>query len=67
MASPFNGVKLGLVVLLLGALPLWWAVDHLLTSTLAQLAAAAGYGFAAMAWVVLRTRRILREGRYGAE
>ena len=59
--SPFNGVKMGLVIFLLGAVPLWWAVDHLLRSPLAQLAVAGGYGLAGMAWVMLRTRRILRE------
>ena len=65
--SSFNGVKMGLVILLLGTLPLWWVVDHLLRSPLAQLVVVGGYGLAGMAWVMLKTRRILREERRGEE
>lgn len=52
---------MGLVILLLGAVPLWWTVDQLLISPLTQLAVAGGYGLAGMAWMMIRTRRILRE------
>ena len=44
---------MGVVIFLLGAMPLWWAADHLLGSPLAQLAVAGGYGLAGMAWVTL--------------
>jgi hypothetical protein len=48
-------------MILLGGIPLWWAVDALLTrSPVLQLAVLGAYGVAGMSWVMIRTRRILR-------
>lgn len=65
--SPFNGVKLGLVLILLGGIPLWWAVDILVRSSLAQLAVVGVYGLLGMSWALFRIRRILENGRHGQE
>jgi len=66
--DPFNGVKIGLAMLLLGGVPLWWAADALLLrSTAAQLAAAGAYGVAGMTWAIIRTRRMARSERHGAK
>jgi len=58
-ASPLNGVKVDLaVVIVLGILLL---ITHglLSESTLVQLAILLGYGLTAMAWIVLKTRRLM--------
>ena len=67
--GPYNRVKLGLAMFLLGGLPLWWAVELLLSRhPLAQLAVLGTYGVAGMLWTMTRTRRILLQGgRHGTE
>jgi hypothetical protein len=48
-------------MILLGGIPLWWAVDVLLARSLVvQLVVLGAYGVAGMSWVMIRTRRILR-------
>jgi hypothetical protein len=60
-ASPFNGVKLELgFALILGAV-LWLAADSITADVGAQLLLLFGYGMISMIWLVLRTRRVLRE------
>ncbi len=65
--SPFNGLKVGAVMLLLGAIPLWWLVDVLLPAPLAQLLVVGGYGWAGMGWVVIRSRHIMRARSHGQD
>lgn len=65
--NPFNGVKIGLVMILLGGAPLWLTVDILVQAPAAQLALLGGYGLAGMGWVVIRTRHILRNRPHGED
>lgn len=58
--SPFNGVKLELGVILLVGLLLLAVHDRFLTGLGPQLALLGGYGAASAAWLLVRTRRILR-------
>jgi hypothetical protein len=59
-ASPFNGVKLDLaIVMVMGGL-VWLIHDRLISTPLGQLALLATYGLAAMCWIIYRTRRVLR-------
>ena len=71
-ASPFNGVKLDLaIVVLIGGL-VWLIHDRLISSPLGQLILLASYGLSAMCWIIYKTRRVMRslpgEGQqdYGA-
>jgi hypothetical protein len=59
-ASPFNRVKIELgICFILGAL-LWLGADSITASEGAQLLMLLGYGLLATAWLVLRTRAVLR-------
>ena len=60
-ASPFNGVKFDLAIILVLGFLLFMVHDHLVTGELAQLAVLAGYGIVAMLWLLVRTRRVSRE------
>ncbi len=55
----FDGVKRGLGVFLLLAVPVWLLVARLVPETGTQLAWLAGYGILAMLWMVWRIRRLL--------
>lgn len=59
-ASPLNGVKfeLGIVLCLAGLA--WLLHDRLISDVVLQLLGLAACGLAGMFWIILRTRRILR-------
>lgn len=65
--GPFNGVKLGLVLLLLGGVLLIVVLTRLAPPVGVQLAVLASYGLGGMVWAVVRIRRILREVRRGPQ
>ena len=58
-ASPFNGVKIELGVVLILGLVLWLAADSITASITAQLLLLVGYGLISASWLVYRTRRVL--------
>lgn len=58
--SPLNTVKLDLAVVLCLGLLLWLIQGLLGTGAVAQILILAGYGIAGMAWIMLRTYRVLR-------
>lgn len=60
-ASPFNVVKFDLAIILILGVLLFLVHDLLVTDELTQLAVLAGYGLLAMAWLLVRTRRVSRE------
>lgn len=57
--SPLNPVKLELAVLVIVGAVLWVVHGHITADPLDQLLLLGGYGLFAMAWLVLRTRRVL--------
>jgi hypothetical protein len=59
-ASPLNAVKLHLGVILILAGVLWLLVDRFVTAPAAQIGILFAYGVAGMAWIVVRSRRVLR-------
>ena len=59
-ASPFNAIKLDLALILIVGVVVLVTHDRLVEHQLGQLAILVGYGFAAMLWVVMRTRRVLK-------
>ena len=67
-ASPFNGVKLELAVILLLAIIVWILVDKLVVEGLAQLWWLGGFGLASMLWLFLRIhvlkRRLHKRGTH---
>ncbi len=65
--SPLNPVKLELVVLIIVAVLLWVVHERITADPLDQLLLLGGYGLLAMAWLVLRTRRILARRAADAE
>ncbi|MDT8383200.1 MAG: hypothetical protein RRB22_02190 [Gammaproteobacteria bacterium] len=59
-ASPFNGIKIELgFAILLGAI-VWLAADSITANAQTQWLILLGYGLTSMAWLVLRTRAVLR-------
>ena len=60
-ASPFNGVKLELALILVGAVELLLIHGKLSQDALVQFSILAGYGVAAMLWLMVRVRRIARQ------
>lgn len=63
-ASPLNGVKFELGVILLVGLLLVPVIGRVLADPLWQFVALIGYGFAGALWLVIRARRVLgREAR----
>lgn len=60
-ASPFNGVKLELGVILALELLLWLAADSITADLVAQLWLLGGFGVAGMVWLIVRTRHVLRQ------
>jgi len=59
-ASPFNAVKLDLALIVVVGVVLLVVNDHLTQNRFGQFLLMAGYGVAAMFWVVIKTRRIAR-------
>ena len=59
-ASPLNPVKLELGVIVLGGLLLLLLQQRIVSELWLQVLLLLGYGFLGAAWVVVRTRRVLR-------
>ncbi|MGA7801542.1 MAG: hypothetical protein WCC36_12105 [Gammaproteobacteria bacterium] len=66
-ASPFNGIKLELAVVICLNLLLWLVAGRLVDGWLAELGLLAAGGFGGMAWLVLRTRRVLARQLSGVD
>lgn len=58
-ASPFNGIKLELAVVLCLNLVLWLVGGRLMGGGLVELLLLAAGGLGGMAWLMFRTRRVL--------
>lgn len=59
-ASPYNGVKLELGILLCLGVLVWLMQGRVSASIAIQYAMLAGYGLAAALWLALRTHRVTR-------
>ncbi len=59
-ASPFNAIKLDLALILIVGIVVLAVHERLVEHQLGQLLVVIGYGLAAMLWVVMRTRRVLK-------
>lgn len=60
-ASPLNRVKLELGIILFVGLLLWLAVDSITGDVANQLLILAAFGGGSALWLVIRTRRILKQ------
>jgi len=60
-ASPFNAIKLDLALILIVGIVVLVVHERLVEHQLGQLLIVAGYGIAAMLWIVIRTRRVLKK------
>ncbi|NOX42314.1 MAG: hypothetical protein GXP19_01055 [Gammaproteobacteria bacterium] len=58
-ASPLNGVKFDLAIILVISVLLLVTVDKLLTNFFGQFLFLAGYGVVAMIWLVTKARRVV--------
>ena len=58
--SPFNSVKIDIVLLLAGAALLWLLQTRMPESDLMQIGILFAYGLAASVWVSVKVRRIAR-------
>ena len=65
--SPLNPVKLELIVVIIVGVLLWAVHERITADALDQFLLLGGYGLIAMAWLVLRTRRILARRAAGAD
>jgi hypothetical protein len=65
--SPLNPVKLELAVIIVIGVLLWAAHRRMTTDPFYQLLIVGGYGVAAMAWLVTRTRRIMARHTAGPD
>ncbi len=59
-ASPFNAVKVDLALLIIVGGVLWLIHDRLVEDPFGQFLLLAGYGAAAMGWIVIKTRRVAK-------
>jgi len=59
-ASPFNAIKLDLALILVIGIVVLVVHERLVEGQLGQLSIIVGYGLAAMFWIVMRTRRVLK-------
>ncbi len=60
-ASPFNAIKLDLALILVVGIVLLIVHERLVDDQFGQLLVVAGYGLAAMLWIVMRTRHVLKK------
>ena len=60
-ASPFNGVKIELGIVLILGFVLWLAADSITASITAQLLVLVSYGLIGAFWLVIRTRRVAQQ------
>jgi ABC-type bacteriocin/lantibiotic exporter with double-glycine peptidase domain len=58
-ASPFNGVKLDLAIILIIGVVFFMIVPQLIQSFAMQLLVLSLYGLVAMIWLIHKTRKIL--------
>ena len=58
-ASPMNGVKFELGVILMVALLFWLVVERVTDDSFWKLLSLLLYGVVAMAWLIFRTRQVL--------
>lgn len=59
-ASPFNAIKLDLALILIVGIVVLVVHERLVENQLGQLLIVACYGIAAMLWIVIRTRRVVK-------
>ena len=60
-ASPFNGVKVELGIILILGFILWLAADSITGSITAQLMLLVGYGLVGALWLIIRTRKVVQQ------
>lgn len=60
-ASPFNGVKLDLAIIILVMLLLWLVLAQTVTDGFVQTVVLFLYSVLAACWIIFRIRRILRQ------
>lgn len=60
-ASPFNGVKIELGIVLILGLILWLAADSITSSIAAQLLLLVSYGLISAFWLIIRTRQVVQQ------
>ncbi len=60
-ASPFNGVKLELSLVLVIGLILWLALERLFPHRVEAFFMLVGYSLLAAGWIILRVRKILKQ------
>lgn len=65
--GPFDGIKLRLVLLLLGGVAAGAVLTRLAPPAWVQLAMLAAYGISGTIWAVTRIRRIVGDGRNGPQ
>ncbi len=66
-ASPFNGVKFDLALIVVVGVVVWLVHDRLIDNGLGQTLFLAGYGVSAMIWLMVKTRRIEQAQRAKAD
>lgn len=59
-ASPFNGIKLEMVLSLVILAVVWLLVERYITDILDQLMLIGGAALVGMSWLLVRTHRVLR-------
>lgn len=59
-ASPFNGIKIELGIVILIGFVLWLAADSITGSLATQLLLLVSYGLISAFWLIFRTRRVLQ-------
>lgn len=57
-ASPFNGVKVELGLLLIVMLPIWLLVHRFVSSTPLRLLSLCGFGIGAAIWILFRIQQV---------
>ncbi len=60
-ASPLNSVKLELIIILIVAGLFWLLLDGLIVNEILQVTLLGLYGITGMAWIIFRTKHILKQ------
>ncbi|MBL4851776.1 MAG: hypothetical protein JKY90_05795 [Gammaproteobacteria bacterium] len=60
-ASPFNGVKLELALILVIGLILWLILERLFPHRIEAFIMLVGYSLLAAGWIILRVRNVLKQ------
>ena len=66
-ASPFNAVKLELILIIIIGITLGLVVNHSIEQDAIQFIVLAAYGLLASAWIVLRVRSLARTHQQSSE